>query len=195
MHCCKILLLSAYLHLPDGSQAVPNCISSTAMNYGVTWPREICGVLFCLALALHGQTMHHREAHTLSKRRHLTERGGRGASAFFGFKCGKFCSISGRKEQDFRRIPFSLFHIGEKTNQEERFGFAWGCDRAVRAFMGRCPMIHWVIGFRPVLIAGGPRPKNLGGFRRALFSTIQPNGIWSASASRHSRRPSQFQGP
>lgn len=67
MHCCKILLMSAYLHLPDGSQAVPNCISSTAMNYGITWPQEICGVLFCLALAQRGQAMHHRWAHTLSK--------------------------------------------------------------------------------------------------------------------------------
>lgn len=71
MHCCKILLVSAYLHLPDGSQAVPNCISSTAMNYGITWPPKMCGVLFCLTLALHGQGMHHRE--DLSKWRWVEE--------------------------------------------------------------------------------------------------------------------------
>lgn len=96
-------------------------------------------------------------------------------------------------------VPFLLFFLtlGKKTNQQSLswFGFACGCDRAVRDFMGRCPMIHWVIGFRPVLIAAGPGPKNLEGFRRACFSTIQQNGIWSASASRHSRRPSQFRGP
>lgn len=49
----------------------------------------------------------------------------------------------------------------KKTNQQSLswLRFAWGCDRAGRDFMGRCPMIHWVIGFRPVLIAGGPEPK------------------------------------
>lgn len=106
-----------------------------------------------------------------------------GRECLFCSKCWKFCSINRRNEQDFCPISF-FFHFGKKTNQQSSswFGFAWGCDRAVRDFMGRCPMIHWVIGFRPVLIAGGPEPKNLGGFRRALFSTIQQNGIWSASA-------------
>lgn len=115
----------------------------------------------------------------------------------FCFMRWKFSSTNGRK--DFCLISFFLFffNFGKKTNRQSSswFGFAWGCDRAVKDFMGRCPMIHWVIGFRPVLIAGGPGPKNLGGFRRVLFSTIQQNGIWSASASRHSRRPSQFRGP
>lgn len=114
----------------------------------------------------------------------------------FRSTCWKFRLI--KQEKRTRLLSsFFFFHFGKKTNQQSSswFGFARGCDRAVRDFMGRCPMIHWVIGFRPVLIAGGPEPKNLGGFRRALFSTIQQNGIWSASASRHSRRPSQFRGP
>lgn len=103
-------------------------------------------------------------------------------------------------EQKKRTRLLSIFFPLKKkktTNQRSLSwsGFARGCDRAVKDFMGRCPMIHWVIGFRPVLIADVPEPKNLGGFRRVLFSTIQQNGIWSASASRHSRRPSQFQGP
>lgn len=108
MHCCKILLLSAYLHLPDGSQAVPNCISSTAMNYGITWPQEICGVLFCLALAQHGQAMHHEEAHTLSKME-VTNR-----ERQQGKECWKFCSIHGRKEQDFCPISFFFFTLEKR---------------------------------------------------------------------------------
>lgn len=109
MHCCKILLMSAYLHLPDGSQAVPNCISSTAMNYGITWPQEICGVLFCLALAQRGQAMHHRWAHTLSKMgRRWRKKGRQGRDVPFLLKLLKFCSVSRRKEQDFCLFFFPL---------------------------------------------------------------------------------------
>lgn len=182
MHCCKILLVSAYLHLPDGSQAVPNCISSTAMNYGITWPPKMCGVLFCLTLALHGQGMHHREA--LSKWRWVEETGKR---RIFLLKALKVLG-------DFLNTFIST--LGEKKDQQQWSwsAFGPGCDRALKDFMGRCHMIHWVIGFRPVLIAGRPEPKNLEGFLRVLFSAVQQNGIWSASASRHSRRPSQFLG-
>lgn len=129
--------------------------------------------------------------------RKLTLCQNRGERVPFSLKASKVLfNKTGEKNKTFVRFLL-FFHFGKKTNQQSSswFEFAWGCDRAVRDFMGRCPMIHWVIGFRPILIAGGPEPKNLGGFRRALFSTIQQNGIWSASASRHSRRPSQFQGP
>lgn len=135
--------------------------------------------------------------HTLCQKmgRRWRKKGRQGRDVPFLLKLSKFCSVSRRKEQDFCLF---FFHLRKKmTNQQSLswFGFARGCDRAVKDFMGHCPMIHWVIGFRPVLIADVPEPKNLGGFRRVLFSTIQQNGIWSASASRHSRRPSQFRGP
>lgn len=136
--------------------------------------------------------------HTLCQKmgRRWRKKGRQGRDVPFLLKLSKFCSVSRRKEQDFCLFFFPL-KKKKTTNQQSLswFGFARGCDRAVKDFMGRCPMIHWVIGFRPVLIADVPEPKNLGGFRRVLFSTIQQNGIWSASASRHSRRPSQFRGP
>lgn len=122
------------------------------------------------------------------------ERGGRGESAFLVTTAETSVQYMGRKK--YFCLMYSLFHLRKKRLiSPSWFGFAWGCDRTVRNFMGHCFMIHWVIGFRPVLIVGEPEPKNLGGFLRALFSTIQQNGIWSASASRHSRRPSQFRGP
>lgn len=123
------------------------------------------------------------------------KKGGKGETCLFCSNCRSSVQWAEEKNKTF---VFFFFHLRKKmTNQQSLswFGFARGCDRAVKDFMGRCPMIHWVIGFRPVLIADVPEPKNLGGFRRVLFSTIQQNGIWSASASRHSRRPSQFRGP
>lgn len=114
-------------------------------------------------------------------------------------------SRGNRKTEDFSAqsvesfrwfFKYFYFHFGRKKDQQQWSwsAFGPGCDRALKDFMGRCHMIHWVIGFRPVLIAGRPEPKNLEGFLRVLFSAVQQNGIWSASASRHSRRPSQFLG-
>lgn len=112
MHCCKILLLSAYLHLPDGSQAVPNCISSTAMNYGITWPQEICGVLFCLALAQHGQAMHHQESpHFVKMEVTKRERGRRRVPLLL-----KVLKVLFNKHENRTRLlsNFFFFHFGKR---------------------------------------------------------------------------------
>lgn len=65
--------------------------------------------------------------------------------------------------ESFRRIFFFFIStFGKKTKKQQQqswSAFGRGCDRAPKDFMGRCHMIHWVIGFRPVLIAGRPRPK------------------------------------
>lgn len=61
---------------------------------------------------------------------------------------------------EFFFFLFPLLEKKQKKQQQQSWSaFGRGCDRAPKDFMGRCHMIHWVIGFRPVLIAGRPRPK------------------------------------